>query len=59
MLSTMAALTLVITASAQITTSNFAGRIADAQGPVAGAAVIAVHTPWRYNRHAVRLVKNE
>ena len=44
--SVVAGLTLIVaTAYAQVTTSSLGGRVSDAQGPVAGAAIVAVHTP--------------
>lgn len=44
-LSVMAALTCAFSAFAQVTTSNFSGKITDESGAVAGAPVIAVHMP--------------
>ena len=43
----LAAIALVagVVANAQVTTSSIAGRVVDNDGPVAGAAVIATHTP--------------
>ena len=34
-----------ITVNAQVTTSAISGKIVDSEGPVQGAAIIAVHTP--------------
>ncbi|MCQ2176801.1 MAG: TonB-dependent receptor, partial [Bacteroidales bacterium] len=44
LLSVMSAMLFVVSAYAQVTTANIAGRVADAQGPVAGAVVTATHT---------------
>ena len=41
----MSAMLFVVSAYAQVTTANVAGRVADAQGPVVGAVVTAIHTP--------------
>ena len=46
LLSTVSAMLLVVSAYAQFTTSTLTGRITDESGePLAGAAVIAIHTP--------------
>ena len=41
----MAALVFGLSASAQVTTSNLAGKISDSEGPVIGAPVVAVYVP--------------
>ena len=46
LLSTVSAMLLAVSAYAQFTTSTLTGRITDESGePLAGAAVIAIHTP--------------
>lgn len=45
LLLTFSCIFCVIVANAQITTSAIQGRIADAEGPVPGAAIIATHVP--------------
>ena len=51
----LAAIALVagVVANAQVTTSSIAGRVVDAEGPVAGAAVIATYTPTGSNYYTV------
>ena len=44
-----AAMVVAVSAFAQVTTSNIAGKISDAQGVVAGAAVVATHVPTGTN----------
>lgn len=43
--SAVLAIFAAITANAQVTTSAISGKILDSEGPVQGAAIIAVHTP--------------
>ena len=49
----VAAMCFAVSAFAQITTSALAGRVNDAEGPVTGAVVIAVHTPSGSQYYAV------
>ena len=44
-LATLVAMFAVVAASAQVTTSSISGRVSDSEGVVAGAAVVATHTP--------------
>ena len=48
-----AAMVVAVSAFAQVTTSNIAGKISDAQGVVAGAAVVATHVPTGTNYYSV------
>ncbi len=47
------ALFAAVVANAQVTTSSMSGRIVDAQGPVPGAAVLAVHQPTGSQFYAI------
>ena len=53
LLSLAAAMVFVVSAFAQVTTSSMSGRVSDAQGPVQGAAVIAVYEPTGAQFYAV------
>lgn len=44
LLSTVAAMLMVVSAYAQVTTSSFAGKVSEEAGPVVGAAVLAVNS---------------
>lgn len=44
LLSALSAMLFVVSAYAQVTTSNIAGRVVDAEGPAVGAVVTVVHT---------------
>lgn len=46
-------LLLSVSVQAQITTSSIGGKLVDEQGPVAGAAVVATHTPSGSQYYAV------
>ena len=50
---TCLAFLLSVTALAQVTTSSMSGRITDNQGPVVGAAVVAVHQPTGSQFYAI------
>lgn len=45
MLSLVAALAFVVSGYAQVTTASISGKVVEKDGPVAGAIVLAVHTP--------------
>ncbi len=53
LLSVCAAMFFGISAFAQVTTSSMNGRIEDAQGPIQGVVVVAVHQPTGAQFHAV------
>ena len=44
LLSTVAAMLMVVSAYAQVTTSSFAGKVSEEAGPVVGAAILAVNS---------------
>ena len=49
----LSAMVIAVSAFAQVTTSNIAGKISDAEGVVAGAAVVATHVPTGTNYYSV------
>ena len=49
----VSAMVIAVSAFAQVTTSNIAGKISDAEGVVAGAAVVATHVPTGTNYYSV------
>ena len=53
LLLSIAAIFLVVTAHAQVTTASMSGKVTDAAGPVVGAAVVAVHQPTGSQYYAV------
>ena len=48
-----AAMVITVSAFAQVTTSNIAGKIMDAEGAVPGAAVVVTHVPTGTNYYSV------
>lgn len=48
-----AAMLLSVVAFAQVTTSSVAGRVADSEGPVVGAAVVVTYTPTGSNYYTI------
>ena len=53
LLLSLAAMLLVVSAHAQVTTASLSGKVTDSTGPVAGAAVVAVHQPTGSQYYAV------
>ena len=53
LLLSLAAMLFVVSAFAQVTTASMSGKVADSAGPVAGAAVVAVHQPTGSQYYAV------
>ena len=49
----LAAMVITVSAFAQVTTSNIAGKILDAEGAVPGAAVVVTHVPTGTNYYSV------
>ena len=49
----LSAMVIAVSAFAQVTTSNISGKISDAEGVVAGAAVVATHVPTGTNYYSV------
>ena len=49
----LVAMFAVVIASAQVTTSSIAGRVADSEGVVVGAAVVATHVPSGTNYYSI------
>ena len=52
LIAAFAAMLMTVAAFAQVTTSSIGGRVADAEGLVVGAAVIATHTPSGTNYYS-------
>ncbi len=53
LLLSVSAMFFVVSAYAQVTTASMSGKVSDANGPVAGVAVIAVHQPTGSQYYAV------
>ena len=49
----LVAMFAVVIASAQVTTSSISGRVADSEGAVVGAAVVATHVPSGTNYYSI------
>ena len=49
----LSAMVIAVSAFAQVTTSNIAGKISDAEGAVSGAAVVVTHVPTGTNYYSV------
>ena len=49
----LSAMVIAVSAFAQVTTSSIAGKISDAEGAVAGAAVLVTHVPTGTNYYSV------